>query len=179
MTTTYGAQEAQDLVPVEVLVEGVNDWKALLQIEVALEPYAVKCLGKERVTVQEACELAASMNRSSRECAYFSHLMNCDFVLDEAVVSFRIEEESRWGRCTWVKDHPTYADPKHEMREWFPDATAYHMSLLDTFFVTEHAGTQRFTLQTTALSRYFAFHKAIIFHRLVFRKAVGVEQAVA
>ncbi len=179
MTTTYGAQEAQDLVPVDVVIEGVGDWKELMQIEVAVLPHAVKRLGKERVTVQEACELAARMNRSSRECAYFSHLMNCGLILDEVVVSFRTDDESRWGRSTWSKDHPSYADPDHELRKFFPNASAYDMSLLDAFFVTEHAGEQRFTLQSTALSRSFVFHKAITFHRLVFRKGVDAEQAVA
>ena len=170
MSETYGAQEAQDLVDLTVTVEGFDDWRDALGMEVELEDFWAKEVGKKKATQLEVCDTVARLNRISREIDYFSTLINLGYRLEEAVVSFRSEDREKWGKCTWIKDHKAYKDPKHFWRKMVPGASDFSVSLVGAIFDTEHAGEQVFTLSSVAISSGFLFHKTIVFHRLVFSK---------
>ncbi|MCW9054521.1 MAG: hypothetical protein OQJ98_00865 [Candidatus Pacebacteria bacterium] len=168
MTDTYGAQEAQDLIDLSVKVEGFDNWHDALATEIEIGGIWAKETGKTKASLLEVCDVMARINRISREIAYFSTLINEGYQLEDAVVSFRGDEEDAWGKCTWIKDHPSYKDPEHRLRDMFKSDCA--ISFASAFFDTEHAGEQRFTLQSVAVCNGFLFHKTILFHRVVFSK---------
>jgi hypothetical protein len=170
MTNTYGAQEAQDRVPVTVVVDGFENWRDALAEEQKLNAFWAKIVGADVATREETAIAVAGVNRISREVALFSSLMNLGYVLEEIKVSFPDSERSVWGICSWIKDHPSYSNPENIWRKLEPDATDHQVGLVSSMFATECCGEQQFTLTSTAIAPGFLFHKSIVFHRVVFSK---------
>lgn len=179
MSETYGAQEAQDPITLEVEIEGFNNWHDAFAKEVELSGIWAEQAGKDKVTLLEACDLTARLNRITREIAYFSTLINMGYTLEEAVVTFDNEDWGKFGKCTWIKDHASYSDPDVFWRKMFSDASDYSVSLIAACFNTENAGEQRITLSSVAISSGFLFHKTIRFHRMVFSKPKENEAVAA
>jgi len=154
----------------EVEVEGFGDWREAFAEEVELKGVWAKEAGKNKASMLEVCDITARLNRISREVEYFSTLINMGYVLEEAVVTFDDESWGKFGKCTWIKNHESYADPKAFWREVVPDASDYAVSLVAAYFSTENDGDQEMTLSSVAISSGFLFHKTIRFHRMVFSK---------
>jgi hypothetical protein len=168
MSSTYAAQESQDRITMEVEIEGFENWRDAFAQEVELrEPWA-RVAGKNKATQLEVCDITARLNRTSRELAYLSTLINLGYVLEEAVVTFDTADWGAFGKCTWIKNHETYSDPNNGWRRVVPDASDYVVSLIVARFKTKNAGEQEITLSSVALSSGFLFHKTLRFHRMVF-----------
>ncbi len=178
MSDTYGSQEAQDLITLEVKVEGFDNWRDAFAEEVELSGIRAEKAGKSKASLLEACNITARLNCVSREVQYFSELINMGYVLEEAVVTFDNDRWGKFGKCTWIKDHEAYADPKAFWREVVPEASDYSVSLVCSRFNTENAGEQEITLSSVAIGLGFFFHKTLRFHRMVFSKP-KVKEAVA
>lgn len=179
MPDTYSSQEAQDLINLEVKVEGYENWRDVFAKEVTLLGTWAKEAGKSKASLLEACDITARLNRISREVEYFSTLINMGFVLEEAVVTFDDDSWGKFGKCTWIKDHALYSDPEVFWRKMVPEASDYSVSLVAACFNTENAGDQQITLSSVALSSGFRFHKTLRFQRMVFSKPKKKEAVAA
>ncbi len=179
MSDTYGSQEAQDLITLEVEVEGYDNWRDAFAEEVELSGTWAKEAGKSKSSLLEACDITARLNRISREVEYFSTLINMGYVLEEAVVTFDNDSWGKFGKCTWIKDHTSYSDPEVFWRKMVPEASDYSVSLVAACFNTENAGEQKITLSSVAISSGFLFHKTLRFHRMVFSKPKEKEAVAA
>jgi hypothetical protein len=178
MSDTYGAQEAQDLITLEVTIEGFENWRDAFTEEIEFTGFWAQQAGKDHGSLLEACDIAARLNRISREVQYFSQLINEGYALEEAVVTYDQSEWGKFGKCTWLKNHASYSDPEVFWRKINPEASDYSVSLVAAYFNTENAGEQRATLSSSALSSGFLFHKTLRFHRMVFSKP-RTEESIA
>jgi hypothetical protein len=191
MDNTFGLQEKQDAVVLEVSIEGFQDWQDALEQKTKLGQTGVSILGKNEASLAEVSALDARFNGLSLESAKMNALMNTGYILEELMVSFTNESQAAWGRSVWYKVHPSYSDLDHELRKYAKeDASDYAVSLIASMFATEHAGDQRFSLISTTVlgallmgyrveSIGFVFHKSIIFHKAVFVLSKKVEVAAA
>lgn len=172
MSDTNDSQKAQDLIALEVEVEGFEDWRdALAKEKVELSKIWAKEAGKSKVSLLEACDITARLSCISREIVYFSELINVGYVLEEAVVTFDSEKWGRFGKCTWIKNPKEMSsDPEAFWHKVMPNASDYEISLASALFDTEKAGKQRVTLSSVNFTPRFLFHKTLRFHRMVFSK---------
>jgi hypothetical protein len=191
MDNTFGLQEKQDAVVLEVSIEGFQDWQDALEQKTKLGKTGVSILGKNEASWAEVSAIDSRMNGLTLESAKMNALMNAGYILEELVVSFTSESRAAWGKSVWYKVHPSYSNLDHELRKYAKDgASDYAISLVASMFATEHAGDQLFTLISTTVfgallmgysaeSIGFVFHKSIVFHKAVFVLPKKVEVAAA
>lgn len=171
MSDTNDSQEAQDLITLEVEIEGFEDWRDALALKVELSKTWAKEAGKKKASLLEACNITARLSCLSREIIYFSELMRMGYVLEEAVVTFDNEEWGHCGKCTWIKNPKEISsDPEAFWYKVMPNASDYDISLASALFDTEKAGKQRMTLSSDNFGPRFLFHQRLLFYRIVFSK---------
>ncbi len=169
-TEVWPAQAEQDKVSVEIILEGVSDWRELFQEVVELgKPWNEWC-GADKVPHLDVCRKVAEVNDVSLERVVLGRLIDFGYILEELEVTFDHDERSGWGLCVWHKEHPSYEDPGEERLELFPDqkGNPRFFSIVYSVFTTEHAGEQTTGILSTQVGGGFLFHKTLIFHRVRF-----------
>lgn len=155
------AKDIQEGVVAKITVEGFPTLDPILEEEEELSPLFKRLMEQEKSKRIDVCKRMARANGTSLDNAIFSRLVNMGFPLLETTVQFTNSEQAGWGLCRWIKDHPKY---KEESRHaLLNEMTPYQRSLVVSFFDTDNAGEQKYTLRTTC-SLGFVLNKAIVVH---------------
>jgi len=172
--TTWRAQERQNKVPVQIVIDGNPDWQRFLNGSMKLtSPGFIEMCGGTEVPLHKYLWAEAEVNDVSFERTALSALLGRGFVLEELELEFTNSESSAWGKCVWYKEHPSYTAPAAE--SLFEGCHPKWYGFLESVFKTERAGDQKhglFSLQMAGaalmgLNVRVLLHKAMIYHKVV------------
>jgi hypothetical protein len=168
------AQARQSKTPCAILVKGLKNWTDAFDKKTAhlLETFGERFFGKKEVPLVDYLRISADISKVSFEREALGELLSMGYTLDLLEVEFDGGEQAKWGRCVWLKDHPSYHVQDEDDLKKMP---AWVKSLLRAMFKTETAGEQEFTLLSTQMfaSALLKQDARILLHKtLVFRKAV-------
>lgn len=181
MTSVNRAQERQDQVPCEFIVQGTEkSWKEILTemtIELS-EPWAKLC-GGTVVPYLEYAKKEAELNDNSLERSALIAFLNRGYKLEELEVTINGgPEKEAWGTCVWYKDHPNYQKP---IPDYFKGTALNDPSFYHAMWKTEHAGDQNFgfySLQMMASTSILP-HKTFAYKRVVLSPPANAEAKAA
>jgi hypothetical protein len=155
-------QERQNLVACEIVILGLTNWQDSLAdpIQLTSEAWIKLCGGKEIPRLNYVHKVA-EINEDSFERDAICELLNMGYQLEELEVDMINEEQRKWGRCTWYKEHPAYSEP-------VPKGFSHLIpNFLHGMFKTEKAGDQSFCLYSTQLGGGILLHKTFVYHKVV------------
>lgn len=187
---TWRAQERQDKVKVEIIVNGNPDWRELFRDKlVALTPPWSEWCGGNEVPVLDYLRKEAEVNDVSFERCVLNTLLNQGYILEELEVEFFDGPRAAWGRCSWYSEHPAYTGPSWSkgLQEMFPKANERDRSFIIAMFNTEHSGDQQFTLLSMQMigaalmgqPPQVLLHKTLVYRRAVLSTPKAAEQEAA
>lgn len=182
----YNMRAKQAATGLKVTIDGMDDWKLPLQRKISVDPRNAHIfgVGTTDVTLEVVYAKNADQNGTTNESRWLAALIDEGYELLELGVSFTNPNETTWGRCQWMKEHPSYSDPDNWLRKLAPDTVVpdREISFVSAMFSTEHAGEQAHSLLSTSIVGSllvgipierigFVFHKAMIFHHARFASA--------
>lgn len=171
-------QERQDAGHCEFAVQGMADWRTILEKPITLSGIWAEWCGGTKVPYIVYARKEAEVNNQSLERSIVTALLNLGYQLEELEVEFVGEKEAGWGKGVWYKNHDAYEEPLDTIFEGslINDPSFYH-----AMFRTENAGDQQFCLYSLQMIAGAAilFHKTLLYRRVVFSPPKAAEQEAA
>lgn len=181
MTTNNWAQERQDQVPCEFIVQGRDmTWEEILAemtIELS-EPWAGIC-GGTVVPYLDYAKKEAELNHNSLERSALIALLNRGYKLEELEVTIDGgPEKEAWGKCVWYKDHPEYQKP---ISDYFKGTALNDPSFFYAMWKTEHEGDKNFGFYSMQMmaSTSILPHKTFVYRRVVLSPPANAQAKAA
>lgn len=166
MLNTTGQRQTE--VDCEIRVLGIDRWQDCLSNTLVLSGGWEKMLGRAAITELEFAHEYAIRHGLGDEWGIAIQLLNRGYTLNELEIEFVGGGEcDSWGRCVWLKEHPSYSEPLPEPFNEHP--AIYPPNLFRAMYRTEHAGEQKKSFHSSSFGGpNFTPRKTIVFLKMVF-----------